>query len=125
VHSFLGKACVIDDPPAASTEVHMRHHPLRHAIEQLLVAPLGLGNKVMQGLVPGAGSQRIDAGGHGLDALARQGQHQAGAIPSQPCLTVGMAKPFGQMNHVAIKFFGYVHRTPFTGTGGHIMHYFL
>ena len=90
----------------------MRDHPLRHAIEQLLVAPLGLGDKVMQGLVPGAGAQRIDAGGHGFDALARQGQHQAGAIPGQSCVTVGMAQPFGQVSHVSIELLGYVHRTP-------------
>ena len=62
-----------------------------------------------------AGAQRIDAGGHGLDALARQGQHQAGAIPGQSRVTVGMTQPVGQVGHVETKLFGYVHRTPITG----------
>lgn len=58
------------DPPAASAEIHVRHHPLRHAAQQLRITPLGLGDKVMQRLVAGAGVQRVNTGDHGFDAFA-------------------------------------------------------
>jgi len=63
------------DPPAASAEVHVRYHPLRHAPQQLRITPLGLGHKVMQRLAAGAGVQRVNTGGHGFDAFADNGSN--------------------------------------------------
>jgi len=69
--ALLREPRIVDDPPAALAEVHLGHHPLAHAAQQLGVRPLCLGHEVVQRLVPGTRVHRIDPRGHGLHALAR------------------------------------------------------
>jgi len=59
VHALLGKARVVDDPPAPSAEIHVWHNPLADPAQNFGIRPLGLGHKVMQCLVPCTGMKRI------------------------------------------------------------------
>ena len=115
VPALLREARVVDDPVAAAGPVHLRHHPLCNPAQQLLVGPFGLGHKVVQRLMPGAGVQRIHPCGHRFHALARQRQHQPGAVPLQPRMTVPMPKPRRQVCHVALKPPVRTHRSSQTG----------
>ena len=62
----------------------MRYHPLGHTIEQLLIAPLGLGDKVMQGLVPGAGAQGSTRAAMGSILLRDRGSIRPVQYPLNP-----------------------------------------
>ena len=71
VLTLLGKSSVIDDPPGASGEVHLRHNPLRNAAQQFFIAPLGFSDKMVRRLMSGVGVQGVDSRCNELDALAR------------------------------------------------------
>ena len=58
---------------------------------------------MVQRLVARAHVQRVQVCGHGLDALARQGQHQARAVALQAGVAVSMPEPFGQVRNVALE----------------------
>src|SRR4051794_22199052 len=61
------------------------------------------GDEVVQRLVQAGHLCRIEACGHGLDALALTRQQQAGAIADEPFLAVGMAKDIGQLREVVLQ----------------------
>jgi hypothetical protein len=75
----------------------------------------GLGNRVMQRLVPGAGVQWIKLGCYGLDPLARQRQHPNGAMGTQSGVTICITQPGHPMTHSTSSAFGDVHPMPSKG----------
>jgi hypothetical protein len=116
VLALLRKARVVDDPVAAGREIHLRHHPLGDALEHLLIRPLGPGHEVMQRLVPGAGVLAVDAGRYRLHALARQRQHQPGAVALQPGVPVRMPESRRQVRQVSLKPLAPTHHSSQKGT---------
>ena len=88
VLALLRESRVINDPPAAQAEVHLRHDPLAHTAKQFLIRPVGLGHEMMQRLMPRAGVQRINPRRHRLHTLARQGQHQPRAVALETSVAV-------------------------------------
>jgi hypothetical protein len=107
--AFLREPRVINDPPATLAEVHLRYHPLAHSPKHLFMRPLGLGHEVVQRLVPGARVHRVNPRSHGLYALARQRQHQAGAVTPKSRMSVRVTKPSTQVLKVAIKALRRIH----------------
>jgi hypothetical protein len=107
--ALLGKSGVINNPEAPLAQVHVGNDPLGYQTQHLLITPLSLGHKVMHCLMPGAGVQRINTRCHGLHALARERQHQPGAVSFQTCMPVRATKPSSQVCHVALEFLGRVH----------------
>ena len=101
--AFLRKPRVIDDPPAASLKVHLRHHPLCNAPEHLTVRPLRPGHEVVQRLMPGAHVSRIKVCSHRLDALSGQRLHQSGTVSPEPFVPVPMPEPLGQVFQVRVE----------------------
>ena len=69
--ALLREACVVNDPEAASREIHLGHYPLTDPAQHLLIGPIGLGHKVVQCLVPSASVKRIDSSRHRLHTLTR------------------------------------------------------
>ena len=106
VLSFLRETCVVHDAVAPVLQPEHRLYPIAHGTQHRAVRPLRLGNEVVQRLMARAHVQRIQSGRHGLDALARQRQHQAGAVPAQPVVPVRMTQPLTQAGHVAIELLG-------------------
>jgi hypothetical protein len=116
VLALLREARVVDDPVAAGREIHLWHHPLADPPQHLVVGPLGLRHKVMQRLVPGAGVLAVDAGRHRLHALARQRQHQPGAVALQPGVPVRMPESRRQVRQVSLKPLAPTHHSSQKGT---------
>lgn len=94
---------VVDDPEAATEKSSIGTPSLGGPARHLGVRPIGLGDEVMQRLVPGAGMQRIDPRRHRFHILACSRQDQSGAVVPQPRVPVGMAESARQMFHVAPK----------------------
>ncbi|KVO09812.1 hypothetical protein WJ69_19810 [Burkholderia ubonensis] len=67
----------------------------------------------MQRLMTGARMQRVYPRGHRLHALARQRQHQAGAVVLESRMSVCVPQSFAQVLQIAIKALARVHRSPF------------
>lgn len=116
--ALLREPGVVDDPPAALAEVHLRYHPLAHPPKHLLMGPLGLGHEVVQRLMSGAGVHRIDPRGHRLYALARQREHQARAVTTKAGVPVRVTQAFTQVVKVQIKALGCIHRSSGTKSRG-------
>jgi len=109
VIALLGKSGVINNSESTPAQVHVWNNPLRYQSQHLFVTPLRFGYKVMHRLVSGSGVQWIHPRRHGLHAFARERQHQAGEVSSDPCVSVSVARAFGQVRHVALEFLGCVH----------------
>ena len=79
--AFLGDASVIDDPGLdGSFLLHQRQHVAAHLSQQIGVAPGRMGDDMVQRLMRLAHVIGGQAGGHRLDALARQLEHQPTAV---------------------------------------------
>ena len=100
---FFGKpvSSMIHQPPACKSILGTTHWHTRRSNSSS--DPLRLGHEVMQRLMPRAGMHRIDPRGHRLDALARQRQHQAGAIALQARAPIRVSQSLGQVLHVLLK----------------------
>ncbi len=100
VAALLGGAGVIHEP---TRDRPLARHGRQDGRAHRLVAPGGVGDQVMQGLVRGLHPVRRQPGGHRLDALALARQQQPGAVGVERRPAVGVAERGGQGVEVGLE----------------------
>lgn len=94
--SLLGKSRIIDYPcHHGSTLQHGREDKSKTEVQNLLIAPRGIGYQMVQRLVHPSHVVRRQASGHRLDALALTGQQQTRAAILEGNPSVSMPRGFG------------------------------
>ena len=91
--TLLGKARIVNDPRLERpVPFNRRQHARADNVQDGLIAPVGLGDEVMQRLMGRLNALRGDAGGHRLDTLALAGQQQPRAVGVHRFAPIGMAE---------------------------------
>jgi hypothetical protein len=80
--------------------IHFHQDDVPRDTEHRRVLPWGVGDQVMHRLVPRPYVPRVDAGGHGLDALSFAREAQPGEIGSQRLVPIPVSQRQGQPLHV-------------------------
>ncbi len=71
--ALLGNPRVVDDSEGSARRVHLRHHPLGHALHHLRVRPVRLRHEVVQRLVARTRMQGSMRGAIGATLLCDSG----------------------------------------------------
>ena len=104
VPPLLGERRIVDDPCLdRPMPLDRRQHPLAHLAQHPLVRPLGVADKMQQGLMLCRHPARIRLRSHRLHALAFARQDQPGAVVVQRPDPIGVPNHARQRIHVLLK----------------------
>jgi len=110
--SLLGETGVIDNPKRSILNADLRLNPLPHLIEQDLVRPVRLGNKMVQRLVLRTHAHGVGVCRQRFNTLSIYGQHQSMAVIFQTAMAINMPKTFAQKLKIPFEFAKFAHMAP-------------
>src|SRR4051812_9113877 len=104
VPAGLGDAGVVEDPGLDRTGLlERRQSAPADDVEHRLIVPRRLGDEVVQRLVGCLDMQRIEPGGHRLDAFAPTRQQQTGAVAAQRADPVSVADHLRHFSDIGLE----------------------
>ena len=100
VLALLGESRVIHEPRGdRAMTIHLRQDDVAGDAEHRRILPGGVGDQVMHRLVPCPDVPRVDARGHGLDALALTREAQPGEVGPQRLVPIPVPQRLCQPLH--------------------------